>query len=160
MGKGRIFLWVFVVVLIIILLVASGIFLTKKYNLSDKFGISGNVVKYGTYQNEEEITKKFSTIYAEGLKDGKKTYLVLGNQKEIKVLSYEEVSQGKINLLMENKEQKMDVKENRYSLTKIIPKNNKVEILINEKIYEFELKENENIYFIISEDVIVKDINH
>ena len=154
MKKGRIFLWVFVVVLIIILLFAVGIFeLNKKYNLSDKFGISGNVVKYGTYQNEEEITKDFSKIYAEGLKDGKKTYLVLGNKKEIKVLSYEEISQGKINLIMENKDQKIDVKENRYSLTKIIPKNNKVEILINRKIYEFELKENENVYFIISEDI-------
>ena len=151
MKKMHIFLWGLVIVLIIILLFAGGIFLTKKYNLTNKFGISGNVVDYGVYEDEKALIGEFSKIYSENLKKGEKTYLVLGNKDEINIVSYEEISQGKIGLIMENKNQNINIAENKYSLTKIIPQNNKVEILINGKNYEFELKQNENVYFIIKD---------
>lgn len=152
MEKRYIFLWIFIA-LIIILILFNIIFATKEYNLSDKFGISGNVIDYGVYKNEEKLISEFTKIYAEKLKEGKKIYLVSGNQKEIKVTSYDELYYGKINLVLENKNQNINIGENKYSLTKIIPQNNHVEVLINGKNYKFELKKDENVYFIISEDI-------
>lgn len=150
MKKWGVFLVVFALIFVALIFV-SGTFATKKYNLSGKLGISGNVVDYGIYEDEEKLIDKFVDIYIENLKNGEKTYLVTGNEKEIKISSYEDISQGEINIVTEEKRQKVEIKEGKYSLTKIIPKSNKVEIIINGKTYKFEIKENENVYLIIKE---------
>ncbi len=154
MKKRHIFSGVFAVMLILILLFVFGFFqLNKVYNLTEKFGLTGNVVDYGTYDDEKKVIEEFTKTYAENFKNGKKTYLVLGNQKEAKIVSYDEIYYGKVNLVLKNKNQNVNIQESKYSLTKIIPKNNKVEILINGKSYEFDLKKDENVYFIVSEDI-------
>ena len=152
MKKRYVFLLIFVG-LVIILIYLGGTFAVKKYNLSNKFGISGNVIDYGVYDNEKELMDKFVEIYAENLKDGEKTYLITGNKEEIKISSYEDISLGEINIISLEKMQKVGVGENKYSLTRITPKNNKVEITINGKTYEFDTKEKENIYLMIKEKI-------
>jgi len=153
MKKWYVFLLVFAVALVILIYV-GGTFATKKYDLSSKFGISGNVVDYGIYTDEKKLMGSFIGIYAENLKKGEKTYLITGNEKEIKISSYEDISQGEIKIITEEKIQKVEVKEGKYSLTKIIPKSDKVEIVINGKTYDFDIKENENVYLIIKEKII------
>ena len=154
MKKRYILLWVLIGLLAIWGLFFFGIIESNKvYNLTERFGISGNVVSYGTYENEEGIIKEFSRIYAEGLAKGEKTYIVVGNKDEIRMSTYEEFSQGEIAVILQDRVERLDVKENKYSLTKIIPQNNKVEIVINGENYNFDLKEGENVYLIISQDI-------
>ena len=152
MRKRYVFLSVFVVLLVILIYV-SGTFATKKYNLSSKFGISGNVVDYGIYEDEKKLMDKFIETYVENLKKGEKTYLITGNEKEIKISSYEDIYQGKVNLLLPEGEQKMNINEKKYGVTKLIPNGKNVDIVINGEKYNFDIKENENVYLIITEKI-------
>ena len=148
MGK-KVFIFIAVIILSLIFYFGN----TKKFDLTEKFNLQGSVIGYGVYENKEEMINELSRMYTEGLEKGEKTYIILGNRDEVQLSTYEEIVQGKIDLLIGEKSQQMELKENKYSLTKIIPQNNKVNIVINGKNYEFNLKEGENVYFIIREDI-------
>ena len=148
--KGVIFVAILIVIILSLIFYFGN---TKKFDLTERFNLQGKIVGYGVYENKEGIIEEFSRIYAEGLKKGEKTYIVLGNRDEVQLSTYEEMIQGKIDLLIGEKSEQLELKENKYSLTKIIPQNNKVDIVINGKNYKFNLKEGENIYFIIREEI-------
>ena len=147
-----------VVILVFILIVVSYIYLnqTKNYDLEKRFGIHGNVIEYGTYDKSDDVSEyleKFEDIFVENLAKGKQTYFVYGNDKEIRVASYEEVINGNIRFVIGEKTQNFKVRENKYLLRILIPDKNKVTVLVGNSSYDFELRPNENLYFIISEEI-------
>jgi len=146
--------WVIIIVALIVLAFASLFYLnfSGKIDLTKKFGVTGGDIEYGTYTNEEKIISEFKNLYLEGLQKGKEVYLVLGNREEIRILSYDEVYHGKVNLLLGNG-QNMDINEKEYNIARIIPTGDNINIIINGQQYYFEVKEKENLYLIISQDI-------
>jgi hypothetical protein len=152
-----------VIIVSFIVIIFSGIILfyaitdkTKEYNLSEKFGIHGNVINYGTYYDEKDVTKLFATFektFEENLKNGKKTYFIYGNEEGVMVSTYEQVFGGTIGLNVGEKLQTFKLKENKYSLSTYVPIENKVTVIIDGKSYDFKLEGNENLYFIVSEEL-------
>lgn len=124
-------------------------------NLDKMINSNGGVIYYGTYNNESEvgeILKKFETAYYSNIAFNKKTSIVYGNEFSINVASYEEVSEGNINLLLGKTTQTFKLNDNQYYIRKITPEGNKVIVIVEGKEYEFDLKKGENVYFIIAQD--------
>ena len=147
-----------VVILVFILIVVSYIYLnqTKNYDLEKRFGIHGNIIEYGTYDKSEDVAgffKKFEDNFAENLAEGKQTYFVYGNDNEIRVSTYEKVVKGNIRFVIGDKTQNFKLRENKYLLRTLVPNENKVTVLVGDSSYDFELRPNENLYFIISEEI-------
>jgi hypothetical protein len=133
---------------------------SQVYDLMKKFRLSGNIVGYGILEDQktqEEIMNDFSTIYEEHRAKGEKVYFIFGNSQEVKVLTYEEIVNGKINIVLGNKNEELSLVKSESSLRKIIPSNNdQVKIIINGKEYDFKLKNNEVAYMIVSDDGSIK----
>jgi len=145
-----------IIILLIIIANYSNSNKTKEYNINEKFGIHGNVIEYGTYYSGEDLAKFFKEsedIFQENLRNGKKTYFVYGNSKEIMVSTYEVIAEGDIKLYLGDNTQTFKLKENKYYLRKLVPNENKVTVIIEGRDYDFELRPNENLYFIISEEL-------
>lgn len=147
-----------IVILALMLIVAGYIYLnqTNNYDLGKSFGIHGNVIEYGTYDKSDDVSEffgKFEDIFVKNLAEGKQTYFVYGNDKEIRVSSYEEVTNGNIRFVIGEKTQNFKLRENKYLLRTLVPNENKVTVLVGSSSYDFELRPNENLYFIISEEI-------
>jgi len=149
-----------IVILVILMLVVAGIIYfsnknsTTEYNLTEKFGISGNVVSsgiYNEYQNYTELLWEFNKAYVESKAEGKKVYLIFGDNKEINLANYEEVLLGKINLFVGSTNSNLNIKKEEYVVNFIKPEGNNVRFSINSKLYEFKLKPDEKVYLIIKE---------
>ena len=113
----------------------------KLYDLGEELGIeSENVLDYGTY-NEfnvsemEELLTGFIASYAEYIERGIDISFIFGNPDKIIVITYEEL-------------------EGVPSTDIIYPEGEKkVTVTINGIVYEFKLKEGENFYFVISQEL-------
>ncbi len=149
---------VFILVLVVKILFTFGIFqLNKTYNLTEKFGLTGNVVGYGVYEeagSDEEFASKIYYIYLTEKEKGKTVYFIFGDKNEVKISNYEEISKGEFNIISGEVISKLEVNEEKYVSKSITPKNDEVGFVINGEEYRFKLKPNEKIYFIISEDEI------
>ena len=155
--KKVIGLFVGLVIVLILLIYYLNIFSVRKdnINLDKMINAKGEVVYYGTYENKEdvnEILKNFEDKHYTNLAYDKQTYIVYGNEFAIEVASYEDVASGNIKLIVGDNTQTFKLKENHYSLIKITPENNKVIVVVNGKDYEFDLKQGQNVYFIIAVD--------
>jgi len=113
----------------------------KLYDLGEELGIeSENVLDYGTYNelNEsamEELLTGFIASYAEYIERGIDISFIFGNPDKIIVITYEEL-------------------EGVPSTDIIYPEGEKkVTVTINGIVYEFKLKEGENFYFVISQEL-------
>lgn len=147
-------------VLIVIFLVFSvGVFFIGLFsNLrgevsSGTFSISGNVVDYGTFDDSVNIDfyNKMESKFLENIGNGKRTYFIYGDDKEIKISTFDSLDKGNINLLVGENTQTFKLKENKYTLRKITPENNNVEVIIGEKNYNFNIKAGESIYLVVSD---------
>ena len=145
----------------IVLLLAISIFFIffnqnkTSYNLTEKYGITGDVVDYGVYEESGSYGKFISSIYEVYLKEkekGKKVYFVFGDEKGVNVVNYEDLIYGKIKIISGKVTSNLDVSEEKYISQSIIPKNNEVNVIIEGEEYKFQLKPGEDIYFIISEN--------
>jgi len=146
-------------IIIIFVVIAMAVFLYfilsnsgTTYDLTEKFNIQGRVIDYGTYENFDDVVDNLGRIYARYLEEDKKVYFVLGNKEGVILSTYEEIIRGNIGLITGRVNEGIDVGEEKYITETLIPKGNKVEIVINKNVYEFTLKENENVYFIIEEN--------
>ncbi len=130
----------------------------SKVDLNEKFSLTGEVIEFGKYNEPsyEEVLQKFQEYYLENLDKNKKVYFVFGNEQQIELSTYEEMTRGNVNLNVGGEQQRYFVKENEYAVSKIFPKEDKLVITINTKEYSFKLKEDENVYFIISEDGVLE----
>ena len=54
-------------------------------------------------------------------------------------------------MLVGENTQTFKLKENKYTLRKITPENNNVEVIIGEKNYNFNIKAGESIYLVVSD---------
>ena len=150
-----------VIVVGIILLLAMGVFFVlfnknnTTYDLTEKYGVTGDVVGYGIYEesgNYEEFISKIHDVYLEEKEKGKKVYFVFGDEKEVKVVNYEDLVYGKVSIISGKATSNLDVGKEKYFSQSIIPKNNEVNVIIEGEEYNFKLKPGEDIYFIISEE--------
>ena len=136
----------------IVIVIALVFFVFKKtqenLDVGEKLGIHGDVIGYGTYIDKEKIEEEFTKVYNENAKEGKKIYLVTGENGEFVISSYEKFLIGKINLDFSGKKQE-EIKEEIYTEQKFEAGGKATNVIINGKSYEFKLKPGENVYFII-----------
>jgi hypothetical protein len=132
----------------------------KLYNLGDELKIeSENVLNYGTYngfeeEEMEEFLTEFIESYADYASEGKNLYFLFGNSQKFNFIVYQElvktinidIGEG-INIIQAD-----DVGE----LQEYLPEDgeiDKVIITIEDLVYEFDLEQGENFYFIISQEI-------
>ena len=144
------FLIVFITMLIFVNLLNSNII-----DIGQKFNIHGRVIESGVYtiQNSTEIIENFEDIYFQKLKEGKKVYLVFGDKNEIDIVTYEDLAYGNVNLFIGNQNSELQVSAKRNILQRVTPRQNEVSFYISGKEYKINVKDDENVYFIIEEDI-------
>ena len=158
MKKRYIVIGIFLIVIVIKLLFTIGIVsFTKHYDVGEIFHLSGKVVESGTYNSENysDVINNFEKTYKENIKNGEKTFLVVGNKQNVKVISYEDLNKGEVDLIYGESTQRLDVIDKKYTYKDITPINSKVEFIIDDKDYSFNLDKDEKIYLIISQ----KEVN-
>ena len=135
---------------------------TRLYNLKDELGIEAEkVIDFGTINSislspEGDLTKHFTTIYQEFAGEDKEIYYIIGNGVSISAYKYTQEEIGTISYdFGGNSVGTPIIGRGRYNLPaqdiNILSDN--VNVRINEVDYEFELKEGENFYFIITQDI-------
>jgi hypothetical protein len=126
---------------------------TKVYDLGEELGIEGDqVVEYGIINPERTISmllNDFTSKYSNYASSSNvKIFFIFGNEKEITVLTYEELLAGSISV----GDSTLQISEGTRSETKIIPIDNKVEVKLEDVVHEFELKPGENFYYVIIQE--------
>ena len=135
--KGQFY---FVAAIIIIMLV-SGVVLvsnsftkenpTKIYELKEELEIeSAKVLEYNLY-NEENKLENFTKTFSENVGGDIKIYFITGNETNMEAYTYNQSSQEDINCEVSG---------------------GKINITVDEKEYSFDLKSGENFYFIIIQE--------
>ena len=132
----------------------------KIYDLGEELNIEGeNVLDYGTYnglsKNETaELLKAFVETYSEYLGEDVEIYLLIGDEDSLIVIGQEGLENDlEIDFGISGDAIK------RFATKEYFPKGkdsiigNKIKVKIRENEYEFELKQGENFYFIISQKV-------
>ncbi len=111
----------------------------KLYDLGEELGIeSQNVLDYGTftYPDDEEGMNALWESFIENYKDyaggGKDLYFIFGDSGSLQVKAYE------------------DLEEVDYDLT---TNGGKISIVIEDIEYQFDLKAEDNFYFVISQEI-------
>lgn len=152
--------------IIIITLVAGFIFVSnyakrkasiKLYDIKEELGIeSGNVLDFGVYNeyNEDQmkaLLESFVKTYVDYAGEGKNLYFIFGNTNTITTVAYQDLVEEEASI---NVGGAID-----YSLViggepqEFSPSGNLVKIQVGEDEYKFTLKEGENFYFVISQEV-------
>ncbi|MEK6875646.1 MAG: hypothetical protein AABX30_03105 [Nanoarchaeota archaeon] len=151
MKERWILLFAILLIIAVILIFSNS---TKSYDLTNQFNLHGNVVYSGTTQDlsSSEFINKISQYYADNKKPNNDIYFIYGDKNKITVSNFEEIQKGKISVSLKNTEQSFQISDKKYSLQTIIPKSNNIDIILNNKKYNFELKDNEKVYFIIEEE--------
>ena len=148
---------VIIVVLLMVLFSLAVYFLHENkitYNLTEKFGIQGQVIDSGISPQAESYDiaiEKFNQIYEENIKNNKKTFLIFGNENGVVLINYEDIVYGNVNVLLGESNLNLNIKEGKFSIKTLEPKENKIKFILDDKEYEFNLKEGEDIYLIVEE---------
>lgn len=127
--------------------------LSKELNLESSF-----VIQYGLFNSKDinPLLTDFSSNYSKYIGDqSSDIYFVYGNQESIQVLGYQNVNSGSISLNFGENSQPFNLKipGKETTVSRPIPTEGKtqVDVVINEKTYNFDLIEGQNFYFIIKE---------
>lgn len=145
---------VFVIGIVLLVFLVAGFFYFTKpmdYNLSDFFNMKGKVVYSGTYLTDEEYKEafeKFEQVYGENKEDDKETFFVYGDKEKIEVATYDELVQGKMNLIL-GSDLNYEVSKDEISLRSLSPSEDKVKFIMDGDEYSFKLKDGEKVYFIV-----------
>ena len=143
MGRG-------IVIVIVLLAVGVGAwFLFSNSSNSTGFTISGEVVESGTYdtnQGYEQFSEKISQ-----LEKDERLYFISREDNRATLVSFEEVISGGINLNLGSNTQELEVKKEEYTTQKMALEGNGAKIIINKKEYNFQLKPDQEVYFVIKE---------
>lgn len=147
--------WVFVIPVLLVV-VAVFFFLnnsTAVYNVTNQFGLTGNVVEYGKFDGDQaSIITKINRDYAELAGSGKKIYFVFGDTEQVVVSTYEGILRGQVNIVSGDTVSAVPVKDEKYFSQIIKPTGERVNIVIGGETYNFKLKPDEKVYFIITQD--------
>lgn len=117
---------------------------TKIYDLSEELGIeSSQVLEYGLVNQDDKIpdfTEKFGVLNSQV-----KLVIIIGNEKEIKKVTYNDIS-GSFSYGDSGKEFK-----GATSIENIPIVENKVTVIIDGISHTFNLQEGQNFYYVLSE---------
>ncbi len=164
-NKGQFYLVAAMVIISLIVGFATIQNYTKKksikiYDIKDELGIEGGkVLDYGTfYLNDSDITalvENFSNDFFNYAGTENRTfYLVFGDTTGgIYVINNTEIETGTISTEVGGTRPGITNTISKIKATRISPSNGEVKVSVNGAEYPFELKEGENFYFIISEEV-------
>ena len=136
----------------------------KLYDVKEELGIEGGkVLDYGTFnvedeQEREDLIKDFSEDYIAYAGEGRNLYLIFGSYDKVFMITYEEVISGEIDIVTgEQGRSRLDIIAERIEITELEVTRDqgerKVEVVIGDITYEFELMPGQNFYFIISQEV-------
>lgn len=170
--KGQFFLIAAVVIIVVIVSIVTISNYTQKkevatlYDLGQELGIEGkNVLDYGTYnvKNPDEIIdlmEQFIQNYHDYQEQNKNVYFIFGTKETVNVLGYQDIAEEEICIKLNPKrnDDKTECKNyetigttQKFTIDEEI---NKVAIVIGETDqYEFRLKEGENFYFVIWQEI-------
>lgn len=127
----------------------------KKYNLSQEYNLEKvRVVGYGIYNEDDsssinKLISESQEIFNKYEKEGGKIYFIFGNEDEVTLVSYEQIFQGNIGIVLGNQYGIFKIRKEDYKTKKFDPETRNVEMEIEGVRYNFNLKRNENSYFIL-----------
>ena len=126
------------------------------YDLGEELGIeSGQVIEHGVYQqkNIDNLLENFTALYTEYAGEGKELYFVFGDEEEVSVATYSDITEVEISVDVGDKKIGKTLKKQEYKKEDYAPIGDNVEIDIGETKHNFKLKSGENFYYIITQDV-------
>ena len=128
-------------------------------DLGEELGIESEhvldygILKFGNSEGDlQDLVLEFSHEYAQYAGEGKNLYFIYGDEEEVKIIKYEDVL-NEIGVVAGDTESKVIIKR---SVRKIETEKNeriaKIKVRGGQE-YDFDLKEGDNFYFIISQEV-------
>lgn len=161
--RGQFYIVMAIILVVIILGFAGVSNLFKKsddvriYDLKDELNIEGaEVVDYGVYKEYDQtsmnsLIEKFTRDYSLYAGEGKELYFIYGNEAGVHVGAYQDVVIGSISINLGAEDTGLEITRESYTTTTYSPDaDKKVKIKIDESSYDFELKPNQNFYFVIA----------
>jgi len=128
----------------------------RLYDLGEELGIeSEQIIGYGVYQEEDvnSLLENFTELYTEYVGEGKELYFVFGDDEEVSVATYSDITEVEISVDVGDKKIGGTIKKQEYKKEDYAPTGDNVEIDIGETKHQFELKPGENFYYIISQNI-------
>ncbi len=124
----------------------------KIYDISEELNIeSAQVIEYGIVQDVQvsDLLGDFSQKYSDYTgKELDELYFVYGDSEEVVIVTYKEVSTGSISL----GNYKTEIATSKTEVSRSSNPGQKVEISLDNKKYDFELKQGQNFYYIIQKE--------
>jgi len=124
---------------------------TKVYDLNKELKLeSESVINYGILKDEIELSNtliNFTKMYGEYIGSDYDIYFVYGNQNDMKALKYSQINTGSVSI---------GISVIHMKQGEVIPvhiQQGPVKIIIEDKTYDFNLKEGENFFFVIQEQL-------
>jgi len=144
MGRG-------ILIIAILAVIGVGVWLlfSNTNENSTGFTVSGKIVESGTYSPGEGYTKFLEK--AKQLEDNEKIYFLVREGDGARLISFEEVSSGNVELNLGSNTNKLEVTREEYTTQDMKLKEDNLKIVINNEEYGFKLKPDEEIYFVIKE---------
>jgi hypothetical protein len=161
--RGQFYLAAAMIIIVVIVgFVGVSNFLRKTepvriYYLKDELGIESNqVLDHGVY-NEfnstqmNNLLRDFTQNYSGYVESGFSLYFVFGNKEQLTVAGYRDLVTGEISVEHGGEISTLQITQGIYNATTYEPEANAtdIEVIVEDKKYQFELKEGENFYFVI-----------
>lgn len=162
--RGQIYL---IAAIIIVVIIAGFITIanySKKespiriYDLGEELGIeSANILEYGTAQgfDNNQMENLLTGFIGEYAKYGniERLYFIFGNMSNVSFVGYQEFISEPVYLTVSEVEYQIFIEAKKYTSTSYPNPSEIIKIKIQDLGYEFKLREGENFYFIIFQEV-------
>ncbi len=169
--KGQ--FYIILAVIIIVIIVASLTIFNyartaknpvKFYDLSDELGIeSESVINYGIYQEKytDYLVENFTDTYSDyfELLAGKSDLVfVYGDEKNMTMLIYSNITKGRVSLSLGDSKTYIDVTGKEKQKVNLVPKllpaqGDYVLVNISDRTYNFTLHKGENFFFVLTKSI-------
>ena len=128
--------------------------------MSDELGIEGGeVLDHGVYNSFDNVAlnkllENFTITYSRYAGEGKDLYFVFGNRNLVSVATYTEIATGSISVDFGGSKTVIDISKNQYKREDVSGAvSDTVRVDIEGIEYDFNLREGENFYFVISQEI-------
>ena len=128
--------------------------IVKVYDLAEELDIeSGKVIEYNIIKNTDK-TENFIDKFGKYAGDERELYFIYGNEENITEIVFSQEERGEISTKLGGKPFSIRTIGRGKTTRKLDPQGSEeVEVKIGDEKHEFELKEGENFFFVISEEV-------
>jgi len=126
----------------------------KLYDIKEELNIEGGeVLEYGEFfaENLENTINDFTDKYKEYTGEDKELVFIYGNSEEVKKISFSRETSVKSGV-GESSQTTYELRKKEESLF-VEPGTDKVNVTIDTRNYDFELKPGQNFFFIISQEL-------